>query len=83
VNISSILDELRQERVQLKEAIFSLERLALGGKRGRERPPAWMALARSLAPTARRRGRPIGSKNRTAETIASAMDYSALSPTQL
>ena len=51
MNISSILDELRQERVQLEEAILSLERLALGGKRRRGRPPAWMALAKSMVPT--------------------------------
>ena len=72
MDISSILIELRQERVHLQEAILSLERLARGGKRRRGRPPAWMALARSLAPTPDRRRRPVGSKNRTAGAIASA-----------
>jgi hypothetical protein len=42
MDITKILDELRQEREQLDEAILSLERLAAGGRR-RGRPPAWIA----------------------------------------
>ncbi len=59
MDVSKILDELRQEREQLEEAILSLERLARGRGRRRGRPPSWMV-------EAKKRGRPVGSKNKTA-----------------
>ena len=61
MDVSKILDELRQERDQLEEAILSLERLAAGGGKRRGRPPAWMS-------EAKKRGRPPGSKNKPKET---------------
>jgi len=64
MDVTKILAELRQERDQLEEAILSLERLAVGRGRRRGRPPAWMS-------EAKKRGRPVGSKNKT--TIAKAM----------
>ena len=57
MDILKILDELRQEREQLEEAILSLERLARGRGRRRGRPPSWMV-------EAKKRGRPSGSKNK-------------------
>lgn len=68
MDVSKILEELRQEREQLEEAILSLERLARGRGRRRGRPPAWMV-------EAKKRGRPVGSKNKTsgqAKTSAAA-----------
>jgi hypothetical protein len=62
MDVSKILDELRQEREQLEEAILSLERLARGRGRRRGRPPAWMA-------EAKKRGRPPGSKNKTSAKL--------------
>jgi hypothetical protein len=61
MDISKILADLRQEREQLEEAILSLERLALGRGKRRGRPPAWM---NSVAAQPRKRGRPLGSKNK-------------------
>jgi hypothetical protein len=58
MDVTKILIELRQERIQLEEAILSLERLARGRGRRRGRPPAWLAEA------PKRRGRPPGSKNK-------------------
>ncbi|HTA40930.1 MAG TPA: hypothetical protein VK789_00705 [Bryobacteraceae bacterium] len=58
MDVSKILEELRQEREQLEEAILSLERLARGRGRRRGRPPAWMV-------EAKKRGRPVGSKSKT------------------
>jgi hypothetical protein len=58
MDVSKILEELRQEREQLEEAILSLERLARGRGRRRGRPPLWMV-------EAKKRGRPAGSKNKT------------------
>lgn len=58
MDVSKILEELRREREQLEEAILSLERLARGRGRRRGRPPAWMT-------EAKKRGRPVGSKNKT------------------
>jgi len=56
MDVVKILVELRQEREQIEEAIISLERLAHGRGRRRGRPPAWLSVAR-------KRGRPLGSKN--------------------
>ncbi len=58
MDVLKILQELRQEREQLEEAILSLERLARGRGRRRGRPPAWLAAMK-------KRGRPPGSKNKT------------------
>ena len=63
MDVSKILIELRAEREQLEEAILSLERLARGRGRRRGRPPAWMV-------DAKKRGRPLGSKNKTTMTLA-------------
>jgi hypothetical protein len=65
MDVAKILSELRQERAQLEEAIMSLERLVSGRGRRRGRPPAWMA-------EAKKRGRPPGSKNKTAPEAKSA-----------
>jgi len=61
MDVSKILNELRDERQQIEEAILSLERLARGRGRRRGRPPAWMG---ELAAAPKRRGRPPGSKNK-------------------
>ena len=42
MDVNKILDELRQEREQIEDAIISLERLARGRGKRRGRPPAWM-----------------------------------------
>ena len=69
MDVSKILSELRDERVQIEEAILSLERLARGRGKRRGRPPAWMSEM-----TTKRRGRPPGSKNKvTANTDAAAL----------
>ena len=59
MDVTKMIDELRQERDQLGEAIITLERLAAGHGKRRGRPPAWMTAVK------KRRGRPPGSKNRT------------------
>ena len=64
MDVTKILAELRQERVQIEEAILSLERLARGRGRRRGRPPAW------LADPPKRRGRPPGSKNKASAKSA-------------
>jgi hypothetical protein len=66
MDVSKILSELKEERQQIEEAILSLERLARGRGRRRGRPPAWMSEI-----TVKRRGRPPGSKNKTAGAGAS------------
>ncbi|MBZ5577582.1 MAG: hypothetical protein LAP40_13555 [Acidobacteriia bacterium] len=65
MDVTKILSELKDERVQIEEAILSLERLARGRGRRRGRPPAWMSEI-----TAKRRGRPPGSKNKVAASDA-------------
>ncbi|MDR3717719.1 MAG: hypothetical protein P4K98_02885 [Bryobacteraceae bacterium] len=42
MDIMKMLDDLRQEREAIEEAILTLERLANGQGRRRGRPPAWM-----------------------------------------
>ncbi len=48
-----MLTELREERAGIEQAILVLERIVVG----RGRPPKWMT-------GAKRRGRPLGSKNK-------------------
>jgi hypothetical protein len=67
MDVAKILSELKEERVQIEEAILSLERLARGRGKRRGRPPAWMSEI-----NAKRRGRPPGSKNKVAAEAASA-----------
>jgi hypothetical protein len=61
MDVSKILTELINERQQIEEAILSLERLARGRGRRRGRPPSWMSEVAT-----KQRGRPPGSKNKTA-----------------
>jgi hypothetical protein len=70
MDVSKILDELRQEREQLEEAILSLERLARGRGRRRGRPPSWMV-------EAKKRGRPAGSKNKTSTSGTAKTSFAA------
>jgi hypothetical protein len=63
VNIGTILTELRQERDKITEAIMSLERMALGHRKRRGRPPAWMVIARQ-ATAKKKRGPQPGGRNK-------------------
>ena len=63
MDVLKMLVELRSEREQIEEAIVTLERLARGRGRRRGRPPAWLAAIK-------RRGRPVGSRNKMKETVA-------------
>lgn len=69
MDVTKILAELKQERLQIEEAILSLERLARGRGRRRGRPPSWMS---TEMPTPKRRGRPPGSKNKVSLEAAVA-----------
>ena len=55
-----MLREMRAESEMLEEAIITLERLARGRGKRRGRPPKWMSQVK-------RRGRPLGSKNKPKE----------------
>jgi hypothetical protein len=59
MDVRKMLADLRQERAQLDEVILSLERLEMRRGTRPGRPPV------ALAPP-RKRGRPLGSKNRPA-----------------
>jgi len=66
LDVAKILEDLKQEKEQLEQAIITLERLAQGRGPRRGRPPAW--LSNEGSPPPKRRGRPPGSKNKvTAE----------------
>ena len=65
MDVNKILVELRQEREQIEDAIVSLERLARGRGKRRGRPPSWMKEVGE-----KRRGRPLGSKNKPKEEAA-------------
>ena len=67
MDVAKILSELKEERVQIEEAILSLERLARGRGKRRGRPPAWMSEI-----NAKRRGRPPGTKNKAVAEAAGA-----------
>ena len=59
MDVNKILEELRQEREQIEDAIISLERLARGRGKRRGRPPAWMkeAAERKKLRTAKAKGK--------------------------
>jgi len=57
MDLVKMLDELREERERIDEAIVMLERLSAGRGKRRGRPPAWMT-------EVKRRGRPPGSRNK-------------------
>ena len=57
MDVMGMLADLRQERKQIDEVIFGLERLATNRGKRLGRPPTWMAVVK-------KRGRPPGSKNR-------------------
>jgi len=61
MDILKMLSDLRQERDQIDEAIVALERLAQRYGKRRGRPPAWMSAPKGVP---KRRGRPLGSKNK-------------------
>lgn len=63
MDIAKILEELKAERAQIEDAIGKLEQLAQGRSRRRGRPPAWRKME-IAAPAAKRRGRPLGSRNK-------------------
>jgi hypothetical protein len=63
LDVAKILEELKQEKEQLEQAIITLERLAQGRSPRRGRPPAWMSASPEAA-APKRRGRPPGSKNK-------------------
>ena len=65
--MNEMIAELKRERDQISEAILALELLALGQRKGRGRPPAWMTAAKQNA--LKRRGRPPGSKNKPKEHV--------------
>ena len=59
MNINKIIEELRDERERIEQAIVVMQKLAAGRGARRGRPPAWMREAKSV-----KRGRPKGSKNK-------------------
>jgi len=61
-----MLEELRQERAQIEEAIGALQRLARGQWKKRGRRPAWMTV---VVTTPKKRGRPPGSQNKARAMI--------------
>lgn len=74
MDVMKILNDLRQEREIIEEAIITLERLARGQGKRRGRPPAWMAALRdkerqeagaadeAAEPAPAKRGRPVAKK---------------------
>jgi hypothetical protein len=59
MDLNEILEQLREERAQIDEAIIVLERMQLGRGRRRGRPPKWVQEAKvDLPAPSKRRGRP-------------------------
>ena len=65
MELKKMIADLNRKRLQISDAIAALEVLALGQKKRRGRPPAWMTAAKQKA--LKRRGRPPGSKNKPKE----------------
>jgi hypothetical protein len=69
IDVAKILEELKQEKEQLEQAIITLERLSVGRVR-RGRPPNGSSGPGEggQSGTPKRRGRPPGSKNKVHDT---------------
>jgi len=67
MDILKMLADLRDEREQIEQAIVVIQRMAQGRGKRRGRPPAWMS---AMKDAPKRRGRPVGSKNKPKETAA-------------
>src|SRR5438270_427747 len=52
MEVDKILEQLRDEREAVEEAIITLERLARGRSKRRGRPPAWLAEVRNRGTSA-------------------------------
>jgi hypothetical protein len=64
MDVNNILQQLRDERAQLEQAIMATERLAVSGQsRRRGRPPKWLAEQRTEQQPLKKRGRPPGKKS--------------------
>jgi hypothetical protein len=63
MNISAVLEELRNERDQIEAAIIALKQIARARGNRRGRPPKWLVVGRNGVQP-KRRGRPPGSKNK-------------------
>jgi len=70
MDFGRILDELRQEKAAIEQAILSIEKLAGAHRRGR--PPG----SGTAEDAPRKRGRPKGSKNRVPAPAANAVSGS-------
>ena len=62
MDVNGILKRLKGELFLVDQAIFALEQLALGSKRRRGRPPAWMNRPEDVNGRASRRDRPMRSR---------------------
>jgi hypothetical protein len=58
MDVNKMLQELREEREAIEEAILILERLARGRGKRRGRPPAWMSSISGTKTAAKKVGRP-------------------------
>ena len=65
MDLTSVIKELIEERDMIEHAILSLERIAMHRGKRRGRPPAWMSMLEAETNSAKKRGRPRGSKNST------------------
>ena len=61
MDITKMIEELREDREDVEQAIMVLERIALGRGKRRGRPPKWMT-------GQKRRGRPPGTKTEPKES---------------
>jgi hypothetical protein len=65
MDLAATLKELREELEAVKQAMAVFERIAVGTKRGRGRPPGWMKRLDHATNTGipKQRGRPPKSKD--------------------
>lgn len=62
MDTNKVLEELRNQRVRIEEAIIALERIA-GKTPRRGRPPKWLAEQRTAQTSMKKRGRPTAAKD--------------------
>ncbi len=76
-NYTQMLLDLNTEKQQLEQVIHLVERLAIGGKRRRGRPPKWMKQADPPVPALVRKRKPFTAETRRKMAASQKLRWAA------
>ena len=80
MDITGIIQQLRQERARIDESILALESLAAGSAPRRGRPPKWIVAARAAESGARRRSQETRAASRQRQETEAVVAEALVEP---